>query len=121
MNAQYRIAPGANVDRTGRVGQVVITPAKLVQQFGAPGAGEGYKVSGEFRFTDGGNDVFTVYDWKATSLYYEDDADRQSNGRPKPADFWSSQVPCTLNIGGRRGTAKIEQFKRWLLAVVESA
>jgi hypothetical protein len=62
------------------------------------------KVSGLYSFIDG-EKVFTVYDWKSTSLWGDD--------LPSPLAFWNSQRREELSIGGNCEDAA--EFRSWLL------
>jgi hypothetical protein len=117
MPGQYRFLPEANHDCTQLVETVDLVPARLVQRFGKPRSGDGYKVSGTFSFVDDEGKVFTVYDWKATSSYHRDQNDGMASDWPSPDEFWRSAQPYTLSIGGRRGSGTGD-FKRWLVSEV---
>jgi hypothetical protein len=52
-------------------------------------------------------EVFTVYDWKETSLY--------DDRLPSPHEYWS-QPTVTLHIGSRLGAAQETEFKEALLS-----
>ena len=92
---------------TSGMGNIQVAPADLVLAFGQPGESDGFKVSGEYTFHDEESDVvFTMYDWKSTSLY---DERAQS-----PEQFWAQTKPTTINIGGNH-KGDIEQFKRMIL------
>lgn len=56
---------------TAYVGELLLPYAGLVAALGEPQDGDRYKVSTEWtvKYAD---KVFTVYDWKATELYYGD-------------------------------------------------
>jgi len=73
----------------------------------------GTRVSGSYRFKDVAGRVYTLYDWKLTSLYTEgcsyDDAPL-----PTPEEFWTDGSIQQLNIGGCEGT-EIEAFQAWLI------
>ena len=113
----FTFNPDADVNGTYKVGEVVVVPARLVARFGPPGEVDGYKVSGEYRFTDDRGRVYTVYDWKETSLYGEGvDAGEESLVQT-PAEFWGNENPATLQIGGR-DDADVPAFKAWLTAEV---
>jgi hypothetical protein len=80
---------------TSRTSEVMISPKILVQVFGEPDSGDDYKVSGEYVFESEDGKIFTLYDWKSTSLY-------DSYG-PDPDEFWSSDIEFQLNIGSNEG------------------
>jgi hypothetical protein len=97
-----------NADRDGTclVGNVVCRYKDLERAFGKPIEADGYKVSGEWVFISrDGKRVFTVYDWKMTSLYDED--------YPSVDQFRSSDKRVMFNIGGEYGTDS-KEFEAWL-------
>lgn len=86
----FKLDLNANVSMTSRKGSFVATFPQMIERFG-PGLDRGYKVSKEWSFTDGTN-VFTVYDWKSTSLY--------SEICQKPEKLWASDEPYEFHVGG---------------------
>ena len=68
MSAYY-LAPDADTNWTCRLDEIRVAPRRLVAVFGPPAKVDGYKVSGEYVFSDAAGSVFTVYDWKSTTLY----------------------------------------------------
>ena len=120
MSAPFLLTPEANVDHTGLAGAVALPPRSLVSRFGPPLDGEGFKSSGSYSFTSAEGEVFTLYDWKATSLYYEGEKDPALANLPSPAVFWSSSLPFEFKVGARRGSKGKSQFCEWLLAEVAS-
>ncbi len=67
-NDPYVVTPGVDVAGTHLVDEVQLPPAAVVRRFGPGEAGDGYKVSRRWVFRKG-HLVFTLYDWKSTSLY----------------------------------------------------
>jgi hypothetical protein len=73
-------------------------------------------VSGCYRFTTAAGDVFTLYDWKATALYYGEE-----EGWPSRDEFWADPEPVELNIGdlGEENEDGLNlgatAFREWLL------
>jgi hypothetical protein len=101
----YKLDPSADISNTSLVEEVEVAPAKVVRALGAPHRRmDEYKVSGLYSFVDGLR-VFTVYDWKATSLYDED--------LPSPLAFWNCKSEVCLSIGSN--SDDVTDFKRWLL------
>lgn len=88
----FKIDSTADVNGTHRVGEIETTYAKLRKAFGEPTECDGYKVSGEWTFTDEQGQVFTLYDWKLTSLYDSD--------LPTVEEFRRKRKPSQFNIGG---------------------
>lgn len=96
---------------TSRMSEMLIAPADLILAFGSPGESDGYKVSGEYLFHDEKNSVvFTMYDWKSTNLYDDDDL--------SPKEFWSQTTPVQINIGGNH-KGDVEEFKRMIKQHIE--
>lgn len=112
--SEFRFDPEADIDDTYRRGSITIPPKRLVDVFGPPQEADGYKVSGRYTFTDRAGNVFTVYDWKATTLFDDGVGEGEESGSPSPEEFWGNWYPETLNIGGREG-GDLEAFRRWLL------
>jgi len=101
--------------------EIEIIPEKLVNTFGTPleGSGDG-KTSGEYLFKSkepvpnncNNCDIFTLYDWKWTTLYDE--------GNPfTPKGFWKLDKPIRFNIGGK-SKQYIDNFKKWIKSTVDS-
>lgn len=106
----YADVDGSN-DGTSRMGDMMIAPADLVLAFGQPGESDGHKVSGEYTFHDEESGVvFTLYDWKSTSLY-------DSSG-PSPDKFWSKTIPVPINIGGNH-KGGVEEFKQMIKSHIQ--
>lgn len=114
---EFRLTPDANTDRTHQLETAMIPPRRLVAVFGRPGDGDEYKVSGEYVFTGPKGEVFTVYDWKATSLFDDYVSEGEENELPTPEDFWGNWNPEEFHIGGR-SARRVAAFKKWLLARV---
>lgn len=96
---------------TSRMGQMEIAPTDLVLAFGSPGESDGYKVSGEYTFHDEESGVvFTLYDWKSTSLY--------DDSLPSPEELWAETGLVQINIGGNH-KGDVEEFKRMIRQHIE--
>jgi hypothetical protein len=107
----FKLSQEADAVGTSLACCVNIAPAKLVKLFGKPQEMDGYKVSGEYLFTDDAGNVFTVYDWKSTSLY--------SSEYMKPSKLWAMTEPWEIHIGAAGGDWKA--FRDWLLVEVAKA
>lgn len=93
------------------MGEIMVAPSDLVLAFGKPGDSDEYKVSGEWTFHDKQNDiVFTLYDWKCTSLY--------ESGYPSPEELWATTTPVYINIGGDH-KGNVEEFKAMIRTHIE--
>lgn len=103
----FKIDPSASVYGTAKVAALECPPDLLVERFGEPLEADGYKVSGEFVFSNESGDVFTIHDWKATTLYYGEESDA-----PTPEEFWSSDEVWLFTIGGR---GEAGDFVKWLV------
>jgi len=102
----------AGADGTILKGNVRISPKRLTEVFGQPPDSDGYKVSGNYTFTSHSGDVFTLYDWKLTNLFYHE--------LISPEDFWNQSSPITFNIGAK-SNACIAEFKLFLEKATEMA
>ena len=107
----YILDSKADISDTSWVDDLEVTPADVVRAFGGPPRrGDPRKVSGLYSFVDGGR-VFTLYDWKSTSLWDDD--------LPSPLAFWNSRVSEVLMIGGNDDD--IGGFVSWLVGRVRAA
>jgi len=96
-------------------GHIEIAPRDLVRAFGPPALSDGYKVSGEYRFVNKDGDVFTLYDWKSTSLYDDGLLFPPEDGvgvLMTPEIFWSSGQPYRFHIGAGGPS---DEFEQWLV------
>lgn len=104
----FKSDPNADISHTSKVEDIEVSPVEVVRTLGAPHRfPDPYKVSGLYSFVDGLR-IFTVYDWKATSLYDEK--------LPSPDAFWNSQSKVCLSIGSN--CEDVADFKRWLEEVL---
>lgn len=87
---------------------IELIPIVLIETFGKPGDCDGYKVSGIYRFANAQGDIFTIYDWKTTTLYHGED----SSCLP-PEEFWREEELHDFNIGGNNEKL-ISAFVDWL-------
>lgn len=110
---EFRLDPDAPVSGTGALTILTCPPVCLVELFGKPAEADGHKVSGEYRFTNDSGDVFTVHDWKATTLFWG-----TGPGVPTPEEFWEGEEPVDLWIGGRAGSNP-SAFTEWLIQAHE--
>lgn len=92
-----------NVGGTSLKEHINVTYGTLVELFGEPVESDGYKVSCEWVFESDDGKVFTLYDWKATSLYDE--------GLPTVEEFRADKQAQTFHIGGHSDAT---EFKNWL-------
>jgi hypothetical protein len=109
----FKLDPEADTNGTHGQGEITIPPKRMVDVFGPPGDCDGYKVSGKYVFTDQAGNVFTVYDWKATTLFDGGQEEGEESALPTPEEFWGNWNPDVLHIGGRE-TGDLDAFKRWL-------
>ena len=100
----------ADISDTSLVDAIKVAPAELVRIFGGPPRYfDECKVSGFYSFIDG-EKVFTVYDWKSTSLW--------EDGQPTPIVFWKSRRQEELSIGSNCEDAA--EFRSWLLQLLDT-
>ena len=109
----FRLDPTASVNGTSGLTRMQCLPVELVEMFGKPRDGDGHKVSGEYVFTNDDREVFAVYDWKQTSLYFG-----RRSGCPSPEEFWTNDEFVFLSVGGRRGS-DVDRFLTWLVDRME--
>ena len=95
----YVLASPAESDGTYQFDEVAICPASVVRCFGQGCRGDGFKVSRQWVFRKD-ELVFTLYDWKSTSLY---DPDFWS-----PEELWRSDWPFDLNVGSKQPATEKE-------------
>ena len=100
----FQLDFNANINGTCRQSEINVAPARLIELFGEPGESDGYKVSGEYVFVNEAGDVFTLYDWKYTTLYNPEYG-------VHPELFWGGTKPVQFNIGGNGNAA---DFVKWL-------
>jgi hypothetical protein len=60
------------------VDEIDVAPKFLVERFGAPGEGDGLRVSGCFTFRSEDAVVFTIHDYKSTTLWATDEGPADS-------------------------------------------
>ena len=109
----YDIIVDSDLDPTGTSYHNVViraNPSKLLKVLGNDYASDLYKVSREWICEFNGN-VFTVYDWKETSLY--------GDGLPSPENFWSRDV-VELHVGSRVGAPHENEFVDALMAMLDA-
>lgn len=93
---KYTLSPAADTDGTYRCSTVMLVPKKVVEAFG-PGQGcDGYKISKRWVFACDDR-VFTLYDWKLTTLYEPD--------LWSPDEFWQLRKHFELHVGCNAGTS----------------
>jgi len=94
-----------------QVDDVEVVLAQVVRAFGGPPRrGDPRKVSGLYSFVDGGR-IFTLYDWKSTSLWDRD--------LPSPLAFWNRRSSEVLAIGSNEDD--VAEFMSWLLGKLHGA
>jgi hypothetical protein len=85
---------------------VVATGNELIDTFGQPEGGDGYKVSTEFVFMNSTTGkVFTLYDWKETNLYDREYGLPVHQFRAMRYDW---------HVGSSASKAEEEEFARWI-------
>lgn len=105
-----------------KVGEVDIAPSSLVSTFGSPPSkSDQEKTSGEYVFRHLSGQLFTLYDWKMTTLYHPD--------AYTPSQFWKLDQKVPFMIGAKESssilvtptttqkkttTTNLNKFKKWL-------
>ena len=103
----YRHSRNVKIGGTSLVADIELIPGYLARSYGPPGPGDGLRVSGMYTFVSDADEVFTIYDYKSTTVW---DAD---SSLPTPQDFWSSSEPVELSVGGADGSDH-ESFVKWI-------
>lgn len=100
----FKLNLDGDIEGTSRTSEIVVSYPRMIEVFGEPVEGDGYKVSGEWVFqNEETGEVFTLYDWKSTNLY---DSDYLSVSELRADEsVW-------LNIGSHGDNAAA--FKTWL-------
>lgn len=97
---------------TSLVHHIKASYLELFELFGEPQECDGEKISGRWLFEDSHGNIFTVYDWKKTSLYLDKG--------PSVEKFRNSGNVCEFNIGGHvENTYANCDFVRWLETCIE--
>jgi hypothetical protein len=107
----FKLDLNADISDTSWADAIKVAPAEFVRIFGGPHRlWDSFKVSGLYTFVKD-DKVFTVYDWKSTSLWGDD--------LPSPLAFWNSRSKAVLSIGGN--CEDVTEFRSWLLQKLEGA
>lgn len=109
----YKLNPEVDTSGTDGLTMFEFPPVGLVELFGEVSDSDGYKVSRKHVFSSDRGDIFTVYDWKQTTLYRG-----KNSGAPTPEEFWHSRELKFLRIGGLTGSNP-RPFLKWLLGRYE--
>ena len=80
----------------------------MIQRFGAHDGGDGIRSSGGWLFVGDSGEVFTVYEYRSTTL-----SNGRGSGSPTVRQFWAMGEPVKLHIGGRPGS-DWQAFRKWL-------
>ena len=80
----------------------------MVGRFGKHDGGDGIRTSGGWTFVAETGEVFTVYEWRSTTL-----SNGRGSGSPTVREFWAGRNPVKFHIGGQPGT-DWQAFRRWL-------
>ena len=109
----YELAAPEDASRTYLYGELVIAPAAVVRRFGNGHAGDDGTVTRQWVFRKG-DLIFTLYDWKSTSLY-----DRELR---TPTELWARERPFMLRVGSKAPATieDAEEFSDWLLQETSS-
>jgi len=105
MGSNFKINKQADTTKTTEQGRIEISPKRLTEVFGQPSVSDGYKTSGQYVFTSESGDVFTLYDWKSTSLYDDE--------MVSPEEFWDEIGQVDLEIGATSKNG-VQEFKSFL-------
>lgn len=103
----YKLNPNANIDGSSKQAELHTTFAELLALFGMPEESDGHKSSGDWIFESNKGDVFTIYDWKSTSLY--------DSSLPSVDEFRRSPAIVTFSVGGRGNASDFLMWVSWRL------
>ena len=106
----FRLDMTTSAGGTSLRGETKLPPAFMMKQFGTRSGGDGIRTSGGWIFVKDSGEVFTVYEWRCTTL-----SNGRGSGSPTVREFWASWVPVKLHIGGIPDT-DWQAFRRWLQA-----
>jgi hypothetical protein len=106
----FRLDRTAKAGGTSLRGETKLPPAFMVRRFGKHDGGDGIRSSGGWTFVSGSGEVFTVYEWRCTTL-----SNGRGSGSPTVREFWASWEPVKLHIGGFPNS-DWQAFRRWLQA-----
>lgn len=107
----FKLNNDADIGGTSLQGYIEFAPIQLKEKFGSPTEGDEYKVSGEYVFEGPNGEIFTLYDWKHTSLY--------NSGDVNPEEFWSSHELYNFHIGcDSKFESVLTKFKSWLIETI---
>jgi hypothetical protein len=107
----FTLDPKGDTSHTSWADDFEVAPAAVVRAFGGPPRrGDAYKISGLYPFV-GDDRVFTLYDWKSTSLWDQD--------LPSALAFWNCRSTEVLSIGS--DADDIAEFRSWLLRRLHTA
>jgi hypothetical protein len=101
----FLLSSSADTAGITTMGELEVSPSQIVRRFGPPQPDDGYKVSGQYVFTDENGEVFVVHGWKATSLW--------DPTFPMPAEYWASEEPDEISTSSRDGD--INNFQNWFV------
>jgi hypothetical protein len=102
---QHVKSQDVDLDGITIMGEVTVAPAVVVKRFGRPSPGEGYKISGEYAFTNDRGEAFVLHDWLCTNLYHHEDG-------LTPEAFWAMADPFPLSISSL--DLDTSEFAAWL-------
>lgn len=103
----YKLNPNADINGTHKQGELQTTFGQLLAVFGMPEESDGHKSSGDWIFESKAGDVFTIYDWKSTSLY--------DSSLPSVDEFRRSPAIVTFSVGGRGNASDFLMWVSWRL------
>ena len=107
----FHLDPNVNDDGTSLIKEIDIVPAFLVERFGPPLPGDGWRCTGRYKFCGNNAALFTVYEYNSTAAALDDEEDALS-----PDEFWRSGDEQEFSIGGRGnyGDGSADAFFDWL-------
>ena len=104
--------PYTEIGGTSKMDDITVKPADLVLVFGKPIESDGYKISGEYVFKHRTGAVLTMYDWKWTTLYDEDNP-------YTPTEFWALNKEMPFSVGAR-DLSYVDDFKNFIHTTIRN-
>mgnify|MGYP001592981426 CR=1 FL=1 len=97
----------ANTLSTHLVGEFTTSYKSLLDFLGPPKNGDGYKVSTEWILSGPGDSTFTIYDYKATNMYADEEVS---------VEIFRNLPSYTWHIGGKGPMEgpSFQSFVKWL-------
>lgn len=105
----FRLDPTADSSMISWMGELYAAPRELQRVFGPHhNAGDRYKISGQWLFTDEYGNTFAIRDWKSTSFWDPD--------FPPPLEFWRMNETVEFTLASHE--IDVTTFREWVIATL---